>query len=78
MTLLPPNNFRAFPSSAISPEYGGMELRDWFAGQILSGVIAHGMQPMADFTRDEIAREMQQAAEISYQFADAMIAARSK
>ena len=77
MTLLPPNNFRAFPSSAISPEYGGMELRDWFAGQVLYGLVTE-MEPIGDFTPEEIAADMKESAEFAYKFADAMIAARSK
>ena len=28
-------NPRAFPSAAIDPAFGGMTLRDWFAGQAL-------------------------------------------
>ena len=33
-----PINLRAFPSNAIDPKYGGMELRDWFAGQVAAGM----------------------------------------
>ena len=45
----------------------GMTLRDWFAGQALSGVLdkAHGK-----YTREAI-------AEASYMYADAMLAART-
>lgn len=35
-----PNNPRAFPSSAIDDTFGGMTLRDWFAGQALAGLLA--------------------------------------
>jgi len=45
----------------------GMTLRDWFAGQALSGMPA-----------DELARSPNGYAKYSYELADAMIAERSK
>lgn len=58
----------AFPNS-YNTHSGGMELRDWFAGQALSGVIA------AD-TDNEVPCE--DAAECAYKLADAMMEARKK
>jgi hypothetical protein len=34
-------NPRAFPSSAVEDAYGGMSLRDYFAGQALIGLLAN-------------------------------------
>lgn len=48
----------------------GMTQRDWFAGQALMGLLA-GRQPNNAYPAEHI-------AEISYDMADAMLAARSK
>lgn len=70
---------QAFPNFPISgggthPMYEGMSLRDWFAGQALSGILA------CDETRgDGVERYPELCdviAEASYGYADAMIAAR--
>jgi hypothetical protein len=62
--------FRAFPSSAIDDAFGGMSLRDWFAGQALSGMTAN----------PTVAPTIKNAdiASICYSLADAMLAEREK
>lgn len=63
----------AFPVCAGQQVYAtGMTLRDWFAGQALTGYIAHlGAQDIhAGSYTDECAEE-------AYRIADAMIAARA-
>lgn len=75
-----PNNPSAFPVSFDVPlasggKYretsGGMDLRDWFAGQALAGLCAYsgtyGFQDGPD-----------SAAERAYECADAMLAARTR
>jgi hypothetical protein len=52
------------------PDYIGMSLRDWIAGMALQGVIAGTGADQFLAPKD--------GAEISYKFADAMIAERSK
>ena len=52
------------------PERSGMSLRDWFAGQAMTGKI----QAIRGGYWD--ARHMKQAAEACYKIADAMIAER--
>ena len=62
----------AFAAGAANESTGwtqeGMSLRDWFAGQALSGICASG--PATDWTNDLLASE-------AYSLADAMLAARS-
>ena len=54
----------AFPGTAVRiPPIVGMSLRDWFAGQALSGLVA--LQAGADLT-----------AGAAYEYADAMLKAR--
>lgn len=60
-----PENPRAFPSSATDDKYGGMTLRDWFAGQALSS-------PAADYHLSTL------AARAAYELADAMLAERGR
>lgn len=59
---------RAFPSNAINPRFGGMDLRDWFAGQFANGLAA---QRLGSGTHKEF-------AEMAYLIADAMMAERQK
>jgi hypothetical protein len=54
----------AFPTAGST----GMTLRDWFAGQALSGLLA-------DHTRDDYP---DQFAKLAYNFADAMLAERAE
>ena len=49
--------------------FGGMTLRDWFAGHALCGAIAQG--PTKDESYGSLAR-------VSYKLADAMLAEREK
>ena len=71
----------AFPMQVNSANgnynYGGMSLRDWFAGQALNGVTttANGLGSLDELSRKEI---MMKCAEIVYEFADAMLAARKE
>jgi hypothetical protein len=48
-------------------DFGGMTLRDWFAGQALAGMMAH--KDSAKWTRNEVAGDC-------YAYADAMLKAR--
>ena len=88
-----PENPPAFPQVETDPaldresgqhyshvySYGGMSLRDWFAGQALAGVLRY---PAIERTIEIACAEggdeavNAQLARISYNLADAMIAAR--
>jgi hypothetical protein len=62
----------AFPSTQDQWERGmeGMTLRDWFAGQALSGLLAkYNLNAPSD---------QNTLAQMSYELADAMLAERSK
>jgi len=63
----------AFPSSSVTHDIPGMTLRDWFAGQVLNGVISSIKDH--DVWIEEHAAYL---AKASYQIADAMLAERSK
>ncbi len=58
----------AFPTENTSPEYAGMTLRDWFAGQALAGICAR--------EEEDICGSQQYLAENAYEIADAMMRAR--
>lgn len=63
----------AFPVMPYGRE--GMSLRDWFAGQALTVMLASNMEPKVDgndYTPSE------RLAKQSYMIADAMLAERSK
>lgn len=62
------NNINAFGHREPTPE--DMSLRDWFAGQALSGMLACPMQPEG-WTQERLAGA-------AYGFAEAMLAERSK
>lgn len=53
----------------------GLSQRDWFAGQALSGIIAHDFGADGDFLHSEGPRG---AARWAYLMADAMLEARAK
>jgi len=62
----------AFPQ-ALNPDgpFGGMTLRDWFAGQIANGMAAHSGTTGMGFGPGDIAKR-------SYGIADAMLAERNR
>lgn len=55
------------PAGDVYPGFSGMSLRDWFAGQALTGLIAH---PSAEGS-------VQSITQWAYDYADAMLAARA-
>lgn len=59
--------FPVFDASQNVAVFGGMSLRDWFAGQALAGLCANPV--FSENDNDEL-------AVIAYETADAMIAAR--
>jgi hypothetical protein len=59
------SNLRAFPSAAIDDKFGGMTLRDYFAGQCILA------SPGDDYSPAEFARA-------AYALADAMLAERER
>lgn len=70
-----PNEPQAFPAAWGNHEQGGdyiegMSLRDWFAGQALSGIAALG--------GDGFSLSPSDSASWAYQCADAMISERNK
>lgn len=74
MSAQPNDGGPAFPSDLMltkgvvaSKPYGGMSLRDWFAGQALAGMLA-----------GEGATTWEGDASNAYKVADAMIAARGQ
>lgn len=67
-----PENPRAFPSSAIDDRFGGIGLRDWFAGQALVGFTS------LDDGGGDCLMGAADAARASYNYADAMLAEREK
>jgi len=59
------------------PKYetaGGMTLRDWFAGQALTGLFACE----TDYRAETLEEAQQEAADICYAMADAMLAKRER
>lgn len=62
----------AFPQSErvgdVSVVYGGMTLRDWFAGQVMTGLVAN--------PHNKDSEGGNAFARTAYQVADAMLAAR--
>lgn len=73
-----PNPY-AFPSPDDGrPSDGyGMELRDWFAGQAMSGLL-NGATGLGRMTPAQRAEQFSMCADILYEFADAMLAERAK
>lgn len=71
----------AFPFNA--GEFGyepssGMMLRDWFAGQALSGISGEFIDKLRrrDYSHDEMQLAVKSFAKFAFVFADAMLAAR--
>lgn len=52
----------------------GMSLRDWFAGRAMQTILSGAVLP----TKEDREKWLPQLADISYDVADAMIAARNK
>ena len=67
---------RAFPSAAIADEFGGMTLRDWFAGQALPSVVAATSAGQHMLSGTGTVHDM--IAQDAYRLADAMLAERAK
>ncbi len=65
------SNPRAFPSVAIDDKCGGMDLRDWFAGQAL--VVAWEARDKGYYEGDDC-----DMARCAYQIADAMLEERGR
>lgn len=80
------NGGSAFPAHSNKlPGYfenQGMSLRDWFAGQVLTGMVTLTIEASHVRTDEEaealIADTMTQRAEYAYRYADAMLKARSE
>ena len=75
-----PENPQAFPSGSVItpsgdvfPDYSGMTLRDYFAGQALAGILAGGF---ADTVPHDDINGGSDAAFFAYSYADAMLKAR--
>lgn len=69
-----PDGGPAFPSEfAASADRSGMSLRDWFAGQALTGILAspHHLAPENEGQSTHLAMRL-------YQMADALLAERAK
>ena len=60
-------NPNAFPTNDITPYHPGMTLRDWFAGQALTGL-----------TASDNWGSVMSMARYAYELADAMLAERAK
>jgi len=69
------DNLNAFPGSAALGYKPGMTLRDWFAGQALTGLIS-GLH--SDGSHFHIENDPPKHALAAYQMADAMLEARAK
>ena len=71
------DNPRAFPSAEIDDAFGGLTLRDWFAGQALNGCLSYSNYNEAwgdyhnNVGHDDLAAKV-------YSIADAMITERAK
>ena len=71
------NNEKAFPTG--NPEQGGqagMDLRDWFAGQALVGLIEHHLSESRIHHIYEDVLGAKVLSTVSYKIADAMMKAR--
>ena len=78
------NGGPAFPiSDTFHPDYTGMSLRDWFAGQALAGELAtmfsiDRVRAMAKVAKEDRISESEVLAGMCYAYADAMLAARKE
>ena len=85
MTTQPNDGGPAFPNPALANEgfcpsvdLGGMSLRDWFAGQILSACFLHIQSILREANATSEESTFKVAASAAYEAADAMIAARGQ
>lgn len=66
----------AFPESTeMGGSYGGMSLRDWFAGQVVPSAFAHAIQLTTSLGGKS---PVEWSADVSYRIADAMLTRREK
>lgn len=74
----PDDGGAAFPGMAPNPPYhvSGMTLRDYFAGQALTGFVGNP-EVTAKFARYDYAESQREIADGAYRMADAMLAARA-
>jgi hypothetical protein len=63
---------KAFPCVHDKHLQEGMNLRDWFAGQIVSGITTNAGRNAFEFSK------VKDIAEFSYELADAMMKARGE
>lgn len=75
------NDEQAFPAAWGNSEQGGdyvpgMTLRDWFAGQAITGILMHGMFMSPSDSVDEQEWWNNKISQEAYDIADAMLAAR--
>jgi len=73
-----PHNPRAFPSGAVDTQYGGMTLRDWFAGKAIRMMLNVELAEGRGFEGDHPSVTDEKRAARAYQLADAMLAEREK
>ena len=71
---IPDNGGPAYPSQNGHYFEPGMTLRDWFAGQALSGMMAYQNPSRGDFHTN---CDDETISKCAYSYADAMIAARN-
>ena len=70
---------KAFPSHHFeNDKYQGMDLRDYFAGQALQGLLTRPVEEFLDEMPNKYKNIEDYAAYISYRMADAMMKARDK
>ena len=62
----------------IATTSGGMSLRDWFAGQALAALLSSpaSLASISQIARENNSRAIKVLAEASYEYSDAMLAAR--
>lgn len=75
-----PENPKAFPRQDDIFEHGevGMTLRDYYAGQALIGIVSSNDPAVGKIAQKSNTEVQDLVAEMSYVYADAMLAERSK
>jgi hypothetical protein len=64
-----------YEDCGITDDQTGMTLRDYFAAKAMNGILS---DPEVDCGEGQIVKFAAQIAKVSYQYADAMLEARSK